>query len=1136
MSCCGDSKRGKGLRSQVACVELTATRRSAAVSFLFSLFLWLVVSPAVTQEVPSPKNVLVLYGFTDRNSFIELEPLKASLRAHLSMPVNFNMEYLEATRFNDEGYRRSLSEALGRAHSKPKTDLIVVEPYQALRFVLDYREDVFAGIPIVFIGINPIRFEGQRIWPSVTGITSGVDIRGSLNLSLRFHPDTQNIVLLSGVSEFESYWNDRFREEVQLHHQNLKLTEVIGLPPRTALDRVSALPAHTVVFAQIAPQDSADSGLNVFDLIAAVGPRFPTYSIFNYRFNHGCVGGSYPDQVEDGKRAGEIAARVLSGEKPEDIPVGAVGAMRPMLDWRQLKHWKIPESVLPPGTVVLYRPEPFWKRYRWWPEVAIVLLLGLIFLSLSLLFERARRRRTEAVVARQRDFETLTSQISCQLVNVPPGQMGKEIQKSLSSVREFLGVDRVSIFKVDGPRTRLYLHHSERVETVSAPPEVLSRARFPWLFEQLEKAGPAVISAFDEGSSKAKAELASFREINLRAVLIFPLRVENSLVGMLSFAKIQASKVWPEDLLPQINALSQVYANAFARELAHEALTESESRFRVIGEAAPVFIWMSNEEGKLIYVNNRTLEFTGKQAELLNGNGWFSCLHPDDLPGAVEARAQALEQRARFTMEYRVRRQDGVYRWMLDIGNPRYNSEGVFVGFVGSALDVTDQHLAQDALEKVSGRLIAAQERERAIIARELHDDICQRLFMLALRIENVAKGCTNGNRSMGEQLEQIWQQCSDLTGDVQALSHGLHPSVLDHLGLAAAVRSFCREFSEESATIVEFKDKDLPHSLPREVSLSLFRVIQEALHNAAKYSGQKHFEVRLYGKPGVIELEVSDQGVGFELAGTKGRECLGLVSMAERIHLLNGTITIDSQRNMGTRIRACVPLRAPTGNWSRKREEHMARVRILLADDHTLVCNMLRDLLEPEYEVVGCVHDGRELLKVANSSHPDVVLVDIGMPSLNGLDAGRRLKEANPKIKLIYLTMNNDVEMARDALRVGASAFILKNTTSSGLLHAIRDALRGVSYVAPEIRRAMSEIFVRDPNAVDRPQHLTDRQREVLQMLAEGRSLREIARLLQISYNTVRFHKIRMKEALGISTNAEIVKYALKHGIISSA
>ena len=212
-----------------------------------------------------------------------------------------------------------------------------------------------------------------------------------------------------------------------------------------------------------------------------------------------------------------------------------------------------------------------------------------------------------------------------------------------------------------------------------------------------------------------------------------------------------------------------------------------------------------------------------------------------------------------------------------------------------------------------------------------------------------------------------------------------------------------------------------------------------------------------------------------------------------------------------------------------------MGRTTILLADDHTLFCTLLRDLLEPEYEVIGSVRNGHELLEAAAKLRPDVVLADIAMPSLNGLDAGRRLKQANPRLKLIYLTMNNSVEYAKEAIQAGASGFVLKNAESSELLKAIRDALRGISYVAPEIRRAMADTFIRDPKAVSRPQHLTDRQREVLQMLAEGRSLREIATALQISYRTVRFHKVRIMEELGISKNAELVQYAMKHGMISS-
>jgi DNA-binding NarL/FixJ family response regulator len=213
-----------------------------------------------------------------------------------------------------------------------------------------------------------------------------------------------------------------------------------------------------------------------------------------------------------------------------------------------------------------------------------------------------------------------------------------------------------------------------------------------------------------------------------------------------------------------------------------------------------------------------------------------------------------------------------------------------------------------------------------------------------------------------------------------------------------------------------------------------------------------------------------------------------------------------------------------------------MRRIRILLADDHTMVCAGLVKLLEPDYEVVGCVEDGVALLKAADALKPDVVLLDIGMPLLNGLDAARELRKRMPQVKLIFLTMESDSYVAAEAFRAGALAYLLKTSRPAELLQAIHDAVRGVSYVTPQIGRAMEDRFIRDPRALDRPEQLTGRQREVLQMLAEGRSMKEIAYVLEIAHRTVRFHKYRIMEELGITTNSDLVKYAMRHGMISAA
>ena len=866
--------------------------------------------PAPSPARPVPKNVLVLSSFSERSGFIELEPLKATVRSHLTMPVNFSVEYLDSVRFEDPAYRKSLSETLHHAYKDAKLDLVIVQAYPALRLILDYRDQMFPGVPIVFIGVVADRLQSEKIPPGMTGVTTLVDIRGSLNLALRLHPDTQNVVLVSGVSQFERYWDEAFRQEFRLHQGNLRLIEVIGPPDSRVLDQVLALPDHTIVFVQLATQDSAQPVLSADDVLAAVGRHFPTYCIFDYCIEHGGVGGSYPDQQAEGREEGEIAARVLSGEKPENIPVSAGVAVREVVDWRQLRRWNISEALLAPGTLVRNRPPTMWELYKWRMIGVGLLLIIQTGLIIGLLLHRRHRKRAEQSLARQLRFETLISDISSEFINLPLSEIESGIQKSLVRLKDFLGVDRISMFELNNDETTLRLRHSARVEGLATPPEALSRQDFPWLFTQIGRAEPVVLSCLDALPVDAKGERELFAKMSPSALAIFPLSVEHSLVGVLSFVT-RAVKFWPTDLQPHLKAASQVYANAFARELSQKALLESETRFRVMSDTAPAFIWTSDREGKLTYLNKRALHFTGAKAEESNGDGWYNYIHPDDLEEAVRAKQRALQDHQRFVTEYRVRRSDGVYRWMFDVGNPRFDIEGVFVGFISSAVDITDQKLAREALEKVGGQLIAAQEKERSHIARELHDDICQRLAMLSLRIEKVTKAWSHGQTPVDDQLEQIWQQCSNLTGDVQALSHELHPSVLDNLGLVTAIKSFCREFSDQNGATVQFSHAGIPDSLTREVSLSFFRVVQEALHNAAKYSGVKQFEVTLQGKPDGMELEIVDRGLGFDVENRENMEGLGLVSMRERILMLNGKISIESKPHAGTKIRAYVPLAA---------------------------------------------------------------------------------------------------------------------------------------------------------------------------------------------------------------------------------
>lgn len=210
-----------------------------------------------------------------------------------------------------------------------------------------------------------------------------------------------------------------------------------------------------------------------------------------------------------------------------------------------------------------------------------------------------------------------------------------------------------------------------------------------------------------------------------------------------------------------------------------------------------------------------------------------------------------------------------------------------------------------------------------------------------------------------------------------------------------------------------------------------------------------------------------------------------------------------------------------------------MKRVRILLADDHNMLIEAMKNLLEPEFEVIDTASDGRSLVSKAIKLNPDVIIMDISMPLLNGLEAGRQLKTALPKVKFIYLTMNQDQDIIAEALKIGAMGFLVKHSAYSELRNAIRQSLLGRTYVTPLVGKNTVSSYFQAPLRGENPIHLTPRQREVLQLLAEGRSMKEVAFALDVTTRTVAFHKYRMMEDLNLKSNAELIQYAVRRHIV---
>ena len=291
------------------------------------------------------------------------------------------------------------------------------------------------------------------------------------------------------------------------------------------------------------------------------------------------------------------------------------------------------------------------------------------------------------------------------------------------------------------------------------------------------------------------------------------------------------------------------------------------------------------------------------------GNGWAEGVHPEDLERCLETYSEALDQRESFQMEYRLQRHDGEYRWIFDSGVPRWNSVGSFAGFIGSCIDVTERKQAELALSEMNRRLIEAHEEERTWIARELHDDINQRLALLAVKLDLLKRTLPASAPTVSQGLAEMSGEVSYIGNDIQALSHRLHSSKLEYLGIAVAASSFCKELSERQGLQIDFHAEGVPKNLPQEIAVCLFRVLQEAAQNAVKHSGSQRLEMSLVGGLNAIQLIVRDSGVGFDPKAPVNGHGLGLISMKERLRLVDGELSIESRLHVGTTIHARVPL-----------------------------------------------------------------------------------------------------------------------------------------------------------------------------------------------------------------------------------
>jgi PAS domain S-box-containing protein len=345
------------------------------------------------------------------------------------------------------------------------------------------------------------------------------------------------------------------------------------------------------------------------------------------------------------------------------------------------------------------------------------------------------------------------------------------------------------------------------------------------------------------------------------------------------------------------------------RRRAAEEFRESEKRFRLVADTAPVLIWMSGADKLWTFFNKGWLDFTGQPMEHELGEGWAAGVHPEDLAGCLRTYSTAFDARVDFEMEYRLKRFDGKYRWIVDLGVPRFEADGTFRGYIGSCVDVTDRKMSKESLEELSGRLITAQEEERSRIARELHDDFSQRLALQGIGLARLWIKIPESEVEERAKVQELLKRNQEISSDMHSLSHQLHSSKLEHVGLVPALMGLCQELSSQFKIQIEFTERGVCPKIPKDVALCLFRVAQEALANVVRHSRAKQAQVELSGTSNGIRLQVVDAGEGFDPDERSTHAGIGLVSMRERLRLVGGELSIRSARMRGTEILTVVPL-----------------------------------------------------------------------------------------------------------------------------------------------------------------------------------------------------------------------------------
>ena len=569
--------------------------------------------------------------------------------------LEFYGEYLDLVRFPRESYQRLFQNFLRDKYTDDPPDLIILTYVGNLGVAEKLLEQLFPMTPVVAAGLTEEEISANRAGSRLTGLAQRSDPNGTIELLRRLQPDIRRVVLIGGIADVDRQVMGRARQAAGSHGDRLEVELWDNRSLAVILDAVTTLPPKTAILFTRMFRDGAGRATistNAAQAVAKVS-NAPVYVMSDPMIGTGAVGGSVADIPSLGRRAGEIAQRILSGAEPTTLPLEIITQGVPIFDWRALQRWGIAENRLPQNSSLRFRPLSIWEQYRFYVIAGLMLVALQALMIAGLLVQRVRRRRVEAKLRESQEMMEMAT-TAAQLGLWARDVNGDDVWVN-PVLRSVLGIGADEQMRAGDLLARIHPQDSPRVIA-----EVQRAQDTNTLFE-----------------GEFRTALADGRE---RWVL----------------AKGSTVKVPGGPGVRRMGVLLDITA----RKKMEEELRESEERFRMMANTAPVLIWMSGPDKLCTFFNKGWLDFTGRTLEQELGNGWAEGVHREDFDRCLETYTNAFDARREFTMEYRLRRRDGEYRWVLDHGVPRSEADGSFLGYIGTATDITEIKRGEEALEK----------------------------------------------------------------------------------------------------------------------------------------------------------------------------------------------------------------------------------------------------------------------------------------------------------------------------------------------------------------------------------------------------------------------------------------------------